>query len=197
MFNLSPDYFQVSSGRGNFLLNQADIPSSSNVRPSRSNVKTKKNSIQDKTVTSNLSPTRKKEVEKKPVQLLSVNESPMPDSTTIVSDSNSIKTSDFDNFLKPQNPVPYKNRHNVNIENEINEIVQWPINWLVEQSNTDISPPVCKEIQPRYIPNIFRSHEEYVQTMKPLIFLELWQFVYQSACHNEESRYSSLRISKN
>lgn len=79
-----------------------------------------------------------------------------------------------------------------NVDGEINEIVQWSIHWLMEQNNTDISPPIAGTNNLIQIPNIFRSHQEYVYVMKPLVYLELWQFIYQTLSTGEDLGYELL-----
>lgn len=117
-----------------------------------------------------------------------------PDSTTsIVDKSESLRTTDFNKFLIPQANVSSRNRSDCdNIDSIINRIVQWPIQWLMEQSNTDISPPVSGDVQPSAVLNVFPHYDAYLRIMTPLVLLELWQFIYQSACNKEEARYVLL-----
>lgn len=106
-----------------------------------------------------------------------------------------LQKTDLNNFLIPQFSAPKRlSKDYENVDSEIHRIVQWPVQWLVEQSKTDISPPVSGEMLPRLVPDIFESYCDYVNIMMPLLFLELWQFIYQSACNNEEARYFIYNI---
>lgn len=114
-----------------------------------------------------------------------------PDLTSIrINKGEALQKTDLNNFLIPQLSAPRRLlRDYDNIDNEIHRIVQWNVQWLVEQNKTDISPPVSGEIIPSPVPDIFSSYCDYVNIMTPLLFLELWQFIHQSASNNGDARY--------
>lgn len=144
--------------------------------------------VQDRRISSNscnLNDTKQR-ISKSPT-----NEYKPSDSTTVINPAEWLRKTDLDYFMSPQNHTSCRSRNNYeNVDSDINQIIQWPIQWLVEQSNVDISPPVCGDLQALPIPNVFKHYQEYVNIMRPLIFLELWQFIYQSACNKGEARYA-------
>lgn len=173
-------------------MQRPSTPSTSSKRSSRTSEKLKiKERVQDATVSSvsTNSIDNEKKHGKSPVS----DYNPPDSTTTIIDKSESLRTTDFNNFLKPQASVSSKIRSDCdNIDIIINRIVQWPIQWLMEQSNTDISPPVSGDIQPSPVLTVYPHYEAYAKTMTPLVLLELWQFIYQSACNKEDARYVLL-----
>lgn len=154
-------------------------------------MKNNKEKVQDATVSSvGTNSNNIENVQKHNKSRTTTTEYIIPDSTTsIIDKSESLRTTDFNNFLKPQVNNSNKLRSECdNVDNIINRIVQWPIQWLIEQSHTDISPPVSGEVQPSAVVNVFPYYDAYVRIMTPLVLLELWQFIYQSACNKEEAR---------
>lgn len=178
---------KISEARGNFLLEDPKIhPTPSHKKSVVAKEKLKICVVQDTTISSNLSP-----IETEKTYLKSQrNDNNQPDSTTAGA-SHFKHALDQNNFVIPQKTGFMRNNGD-NIDEEIARILQWNIKWLIDQNKSDISPPVYQDLQLRPIPNVFTDHREYVNVMTPLVFLELWQFIYQSFRHGEETRYEHL-----
>lgn len=74
------------------------------------------------------------------------------------------------------------------ITKDIYSIVHWPFPWLTEQRNNNMSPPVYADGELLEIPNIFQNYQQYVRVMKPLVYLELWQYVFESTNSLQDTR---------
>ncbi|XP_057665488.1 probable helicase senataxin [Diorhabda carinulata] len=81
----------------------------------------------------------------------------------------------------------YKKQQELN-EEIIFRILSWNANWLLEQQQLDISPPVYGNIPLVKIPSNFDNYKTYYSVMCPLLMLELWQFVFQTTFNKEEER---------
>lgn len=81
---------------------------------------------------------------------------------------------------------PYKKQEELN--DEIYRILTWNANWLLEQQQVDISPPVYGNVPLVKVPLHFDNYNTYHSVIWPLLMLELWQFVYQTTFNKEEQR---------
>ncbi|KAJ8938344.1 hypothetical protein NQ318_000136 [Aromia moschata] len=78
------------------------------------------------------------------------------------------------------------NKNVANIDGEVSKIVHWPVKWLREQRNCDMSPPVNGDSEPLKMPTLYKNFQEYYDVVTPLILLELWQYVYQTLYNKDE-----------
>ncbi|XP_074032388.1 probable helicase senataxin isoform X2 [Leptinotarsa decemlineata] len=90
--------------------------------------------------------------------------------------------------LGARNPAPPMPRHSEDLTEEIQIILRWAVKWLVEQNSLEISPPVYGDHKAVCIPIGFQTYSEYKAVMSPLILLELWQLIYQTAYSQEDER---------
>ncbi|CAG9821734.1 unnamed protein product [Phaedon cochleariae] len=170
---------KTSDSRGKFLLHEIDVPPTlpRSARDPRSRYKTNsltdkeklasktsQNSIQDTTVSSNLSPSSD---EVNPAwQETGI--APRPDST----EDRSGLIWKLGAFRQPA-----KLRHVSRSVDDLNEdicaVVGWSVKWLLEQGGMDVSPPVNGNRPLMRVPLSFRGFAEYEALMNPLIKLEL------------------------
>ncbi|KAG5873401.1 hypothetical protein JTB14_017988 [Gonioctena quinquepunctata] len=119
---------------------------------------------------------------------ISSNFSPKSDSNQNIRRNHIVPASNAHvSYLRPDSTVN-EDRNAEELTEEIHKILRWSVKWLVEQNSIDISPPVYGEQRVVPVPQHFETFSNYKDVMSPLIMLELWQLIFQTAYSKEDER---------
>ncbi|XP_030749208.1 uncharacterized protein LOC115877189 isoform X2 [Sitophilus oryzae] len=79
------------------------------------------------------------------------------------------------------------NRHLINYSTDdiVHKIVHWSPNWLVEQVDIDISPPI-NDPPASKIPLNFRDFNHYYDTFYKMVLLEKWHYLFKGFRESKE-----------
>ncbi|CAH1964010.1 unnamed protein product [Acanthoscelides obtectus] len=154
-----------------------------------SNSAAKDSEIQDRTISSQLSPS-----DQLTQRVPAMNSTRVPRS-----DFDCITMSDFINRTQTRPDSTMHDRKTRwtqnhvyreldNVDEHVQQIVFWNVRWIIEQQGQEISPPINKENE-EMVPLDFPSVEKYARIMQPLIMLELWNYIYPSCINKNRNPF--------
>ncbi|XP_060519911.1 uncharacterized protein LOC132698076 isoform X2 [Cylas formicarius] len=76
---------------------------------------------------------------------------------------------------------------NQSVTDIVPKMLRWLPNWLEEQGDVDVSPPV-NEQPAKSIPLVFTDIQHYIDIFTPFILLESWQYLYNRFRESKDSQ---------